>query len=124
MELFVIMFLVPVVFIASTIYMLLLERVVAPCQRISTLFVCVSGIVLASSLVELFLLAFLGAMECDRLEMFRYAKLLILLLGVPALANVLVLERVMSRFRWYEISMTCTAYGFFLVLMQCLTIKK
>jgi hypothetical protein len=121
MELFGIVLSVPVAFVCSMLYCLLLVKVVAKSKQISQFLRVVSTLVLGLFLVELVLLITLGSVRSRGLigPSFYVVHTVLFFLGTPALANVLILRRSDGLFRrWYVTGIICTAFAFFLVLLQ------
>lgn len=77
-----------------------------------------SFVVLVVFVVEIALLATVGAVRSRAAigPLFYSAHLMVFFLGVPALANVLVLRRNVKR--WYVAVPLCTLFALVLVLMQ------
>lgn len=120
MELFGIALSVPVAFVCSMLYCLLLAKVIAKRQQTIRFLRITSIILLSLFCTELLLLIPLGAVRSRALlgPTFYAVHLILFFLGPPALANVLVLRR-QGLFRsWYEAGVMCTAFAFFLVLLQ------
>ena len=121
MELFGIAFSIPVAFVASMLYCLLLARVIAKYEQPSRWLRVTSCLVLASFACELALLVSLGTVRSRSLlgPGFYVAHLILFFLGPPALANLLVL-RTQNGFiaKWYVAGALCTVFAFFLVLLQ------
>ena len=121
MELFGIIFSVPVAFVASTIYCFFLAQFVAPYEPARHGFWRMGAFVLLAFVLEVLLLVTLGAVRTRAVigPAFYPAHLLLFFTGTPALANVLVLRRHSARARpWYFAIPVCTAFAFVLVLLQ------
>lgn len=118
MELFGIMFSIPVVFGMCMPYCALLAMVLRNLDRIHAFLYVPSLAVLALFLVEMALVALLGIVDSRSLvgPAFYVVHLTIFFLGTPALANVLVLRPVLCK--WYVAGLICTVYAVFLVLLQ------
>ncbi len=112
---------VPIALACSMLYCLLLVKIVAKSNRVSRLLCIVSTLVLILFFVELILLITLGAVRSRGLlgPTFYVVHIALFFLGTPALANVLILRRnrVLS-LEWYVAGLICTAFAFFLVLLQ------
>lgn len=121
MELFGILLSVPVAFIASLVYCLMLANVVVRFDRIRRWLWWVSVFVLAGFVTEVLLLATNGATGA-RMKFgpgFYAAHVLLFFVGTPALANVLMLRKGSGLIgRWYVVVPLCTAFALVLVLLQ------
>jgi hypothetical protein len=103
------------------LYCLLLVKVVAKLKQISQFLRIVSTLILGLFAVELVLLVTLGAVRSRGLlgPSFYVVHIGLFFLGTPALANLLILRRNSEPFRiWYVVGLICTAFAFFLVLLQ------
>ena len=121
MELLGIVLSIPVAFVASMLYCLLLDRVVLKLEGPSRWLRTVSLIILALFAVELILLVTLGPVRSRGLlgPGFYAAHIVLFFLGTPALANLLVLRpRRGGLAKWYVAAALCTLFAFFLVLLQ------
>ncbi len=121
MELFGIIFSVPVAFVLSKFYCDFLANVVRSLGRVRLFLYNFSLIFLCLFLVELLLLVTLGAVRSRAIvgPGFSVADLLFFLLGTPALANVLILgERRSLVGKRYLAVTICTIFSFFRVLLQ------
>ena len=121
MELFGIAFSIPVAFVASMLYCLLLARVVAKFERPSPWLRFFSSFVLAAFAAELALLVSLGSVRSRSLLVpgFYVAHAILFFIGTPALANLLVLRPRNGFFaKWYVAGALCTVFAFILVLLQ------
>jgi len=121
MELFGIALSIPVAFVANMLYCLFLSRVLLKLERASRWLRFASWLVITSFTAELALLVTLGSVRSRGLlgRGFYVAHLVLFFLGPPALANLLVLRPRRGFFaRWYIVGALCTAFAFFLVLLQ------
>jgi hypothetical protein len=121
MELLGIVLSIPVAFVASMLYCLFLARVLLKFERPSRWLRIVSRIVMALFAAELILLVTLGPVRSRGLfgPAFYVAHVIFFFLGTPALANLLVLRpRPGVLGTWYVAGAICTAFAFFLVLLQ------
>ena len=121
MEIFGIIFSVPVAFVASVVYCIILVKVVRKYERTSRLLRWASAVVLAGFVVEVILLATMGAVRSRRMigPGFYLAHSAVFFLGTPALANMFLLRRRTAFFRWSCISVVCcTMFALGLVLLQ------
>jgi len=118
MELFGILFSIPVAFVLSMGYCALLAKVLRSFDRLYAFLYVPSIIVLGIFLVEVILLVSLGAVRSRALigPAFYPAHLIVFFLGPPALANLLVLRPVL--WKWYIAGIICTIFAVFLVLLQ------
>jgi hypothetical protein len=118
MELFGILFSIPVALAVSMAYCAFLARVLRRFARLRVFVYAASIVVLGTFLVEMSLLASLGAAGSQALigPAFYLAHLTVFLVGTPALANVLVLRPVSCK--WYVAGAVCTVFAVFLVLLQ------
>ena len=121
MENFAIAFSVPAAFVLSTIYCALLTKVVRRFDRLRRFLYSSSLIGLGLFLVELALVASLGAVRSRAIigPSFYVAHVAFFFLGTPALANALVLRgRGPFMGRQYVTVVVCTVFALFLVLTQ------
>lgn len=121
MELLGIALSIPVAFVASSLYFVLLVKIVSRSTRLSRALRIASYIALTLFAIELLLLLSLGSVRSRALlgPGFFVAHLLIFFAGVPALANVLVLRSNRGVFaNWYVVAAICTLLAFSLVLLQ------
>jgi len=112
---------VPVAFVISALYCLLLARVVLKFERAIRWLRVASYLMLALFGVELVLLMTLGSVRSSALigRGFYVTHLAIFFLAPPALANLLVLrKRAGSSATWYVAAAVCTVFAFLLVLIQ------
>ncbi len=121
MEVLAIMASVPAAFVACTVYCLFLVKVVLKSERVSRFLHFASYVVLVFFAGEIILLVTMGAVRSRGLlgPGFYVAHVLFFFLGPPALANSLVLHpggKTVSK--WYVATVLCTAFAFFLVLLQ------
>jgi len=121
MELLGIVLSIPVAFVASMLYCLLLDRIVLKLEGTSRWLRTVSLIILVLFAAELILLVTLGPVRSRGLlgPGFYAAHIIFFSLGTPALANLLVLRpRRGVLAKWYVAAAVCTLFAFFLVLLQ------
>jgi len=121
MEMFGILFSIPVAFAASVIYSLLLIFVVKRFPRLSQAMWWASVLVLAGFLVEVILLVTLGAVRSRGAlgPGFYGAHTAIFFLGTPALANLMLLRRQKSLLLWSCVTVAlCTTFALGLVILQ------
>jgi hypothetical protein len=121
MELLGIVLSIPVAFVTSMLYCLFLARVLSKFERPSRWLRVASRIVLVSFAAELILLITQGSVRSRGLlgPGFYVAHVVLFFLGPPALANLLVLRpRPGLLGTWYVAGAICTAFAFFLVLLQ------
>ncbi len=121
MELFGIALSIPVAFVASMLYCFFLDRVVVKFEQPRRWLWFTSSLVLAFFAAELVMLVTLGAVRSRAIlgPSFYVVHLILFFLGVPALANVLVLrQRRGFVASWYIAGTLCTITAFFLVLLQ------
>jgi hypothetical protein len=121
MELFGIAFSIPVAFVASMLYCLLMDRVVLKLERPSRWLRTISLLILVLFAAELILLVRLGSVRSRGLlgPSFYVAHVVFFFVGTPALANLLVLRPkggVLAK--GYVAAAACTLFAFFLVLLQ------
>jgi hypothetical protein len=119
MELVGIALSVPVAFVASLIYSILIMTVVRRFDLLRRALWWGSGAVLGWLAVEVVLLTVIGAVRARTLlgPGFYALHLIIFFLGTPALANILLLRR-RPLSRWYWVVPICTLFAFVLVLLQ------
>lgn len=121
MELVGIALSIPVAFLMSMGYCLVAGKVLRNREPLRVLLLRASWPVLGCLLVELALLASLGAVRSRGIlgPGFYVAHLLLFFLGTPALANLLVLPRKDWLLgRWYVAGLLCTLLAVFLVFLQ------
>jgi hypothetical protein len=120
MELFGIILSIPVAFVASVVYCLLLAKIIIRVDPLRRLLWVVSVGVLSLFAVEILLLVTIGAIHSRESigPVFYPAHLAVFCMGTPALANVLILRNPRSTFRWYWAVPACTIFAFALVLLQ------
>jgi hypothetical protein len=121
MELFGIVLSIPVAFVASMLYCLLVAKVVSKFELFGRYLRLASFGVLSLFAVEILLLVTLGAVRSRALlgPAFYIAHIVLFFLCTPALASVLVLRRTPGVLRtWYIAGVLCTIFAFFLVLLQ------
>jgi hypothetical protein len=121
MELFGIALSVPVAFVASMLYCLFLDRVVLKFDGPRRWLLFTSYFVLVVFAAELVLLLTLDAVRSGAIlgRTFYVVHLTLFFLGVPSLANFLLLrQRREFVERWYVAGVLCTVFAFFLVLLQ------
>jgi hypothetical protein len=121
MELFGIALSVPVACVASMLYCFFLDRVVLKFEGPRRWLLFTSYFVLVCFAAELVMLLTLGAVRSGAIlgRTFYDVHLTLFFLGVPSLANFLLLRQ-RRRFvdRWYVAGVLCTVFAFFLVLLQ------
>jgi hypothetical protein len=115
MELFGIMFSIPVAFGMSMGYCSLVAKVLRSVNWLYAFLCFPSLVVLGMFLAEMVLLASFGAINSRAFvgPAFDFAHIMIFFLGTPALANVLVLRP--GSCKWYVAGLICTAFAFVLV---------
>jgi hypothetical protein len=120
-ELFGIVFSIPVAFVISMAYCAVLAHALRRVEFLRRWLYAVSLVLLAGFLCEVLLLVTLGAVGSRALvgPAFYVAHSVFFFLGTPALANALLLpkRRPVIR-RWYLAGALCTAFAFCLVLLQ------
>ena len=121
MELFGILFSIPVAFVMSMVYCAVLAHSLRRVELLRRWLYAVSLVLLAGFLGEVLLLVTLGAVGSRALvgPAFYVAHSIFFFLGTPALANALLLpkHRPVIR-RWYLAGALCTVFAFCLVLLQ------
>jgi hypothetical protein len=122
MELFGLALSIPVALVASMLYCFFLDRVVLKFERPRCWLLFTSYVVLAFFAAELVMLEILGAARSSAIlgrSFFYFAHLTLFFLGIPSLANFLLLnQRRRLALGWYGAAFLCTVFGFFLVLVQ------
>jgi hypothetical protein len=121
MEVLGILFSIPAALVASSLYCLFLAKVVSGRKHIIRWLRALSYVVLSLFAIEVLLPCILGAVQSRALlgPAFYIAHILFFFLGVPALANLLVLRSDGGlTAKWYVATLLCTALAFFLVLLQ------
>ena len=121
MELFGIVLSIPVAFVASMLYCLLLAKVVSKSAILSSGLRIASYVVLSLFAVEILFLIAIGAVRSRGLlgPGFYVAHVVFFFVCTPALANVLVLRRKQGTIsKWWIAGAICTAFAFGLVLLQ------
>ena len=119
MEIFGIILSIPVALVASTIYITFIRWIVGKLPRLDTPLILGGGTILAIFAVAIIFLATIGAVKSRAIigSTFYGLHLAIFFLGVPALANVLVLPD-RGRITTPLAVTLCTVFAFILVLMQ------
>jgi len=121
MEIVGIILSVPIAFVCSMLYCLLLAKVISKFQRLSYILQSLSVFALMVFVFEIVLLITIGPVRSRAIlgPSFYIAHISLFFLGPPALANVLVLRAGPQLFRkWYVAGLLCTVFAFFLVLLQ------
>jgi len=121
MELLGIVLAVPVAFVASMLYCLVLAKVMSKRIAFSQLVRRASYVLLSLFLVEILLLVTIGAVRSRGLlgPGFYVAHLVFFFLCTPALANILVLQQKRAIVgRWWVAGLICAAFAFGLVMLQ------
>ena len=121
MELLGIVLSVPVAFVASMLYCLVLAKVISKWIAFSRLIRRASYVLLTLFFVEILLLVTMGAVRSRGLlgPAFYVAHMVFFFLCTPALANVLVLQQKRTIVaRWWVAGLICTAFAFCLVMLQ------
>jgi hypothetical protein len=112
---------VPAVVMANICYGLLLRFGLIRIRRIQPWLLWPSRLVVVLAALDVAVVVLLGAVAARRLigPAFWGIHLLVVLLGAPALANVLILrsQGMWSR-RWYGAVALCCVFGVFLVFFQ------
>jgi hypothetical protein len=112
---------IPVAFVASSLYFILLVKIVSKSDRLSRALRIASYIVLTLFAIELLLLLTFGSVRSRAFlgPGFFVAHILIFFAGTPAFANILVLRSKRGVFaNWYVVAVLCTLFAFCLVLLQ------
>jgi len=120
-ELFGIVFSIPVAFVMSMVYCAVLARVIRRFEALRRWLYTASVVILGGFLMEVVLLSTLGAVRSRGIigPAFYLAHVIFFFLGTPALANVLLLrKRAAVVRRWYLAAILCTGFAFCLVLLQ------
>jgi hypothetical protein len=120
-ELFGIIFSIPVAFVVSMMYCAILAHMIRRFEGLRRWLHAASVVVLAGFLGEVVLLTTLGAVRSRGVigPAFYVAHVVFFFLGTPALANVLLLRKGAPVIRrWYLAGVLCTAFAFCLVLLQ------
>jgi hypothetical protein len=118
MELFGMAASIPGTFVLIALYRLVILRVAGRFHGLIAVLRPASYVVLGLFVVELTLLATLGAVRSRALfgPVFITGHMIVFLLGTPALANVFLLRRTVPK--WYVVSSLCSVLAFFLVLLE------
>jgi hypothetical protein len=120
-ELFGIIFSIPVAFVASMVYCAILANAIRRFEGLRRWLYAASVVILAGLLSEVVLLITLGAVRSRGVigPAFYVVHVILFFLGTPALANILLLrKRAPVIRRWYLAGVLCTAFAFCLVLLQ------
>ena len=121
MEILSIVLSVPIAFACCMAYCLLLAKVISKFHRLGHVLRLFSILVLAVFALEIALLITIGPVRSRGFfgPGFYITHVALFFLGPPALANVLVLKTGPQIYRkWYIAGLLCTAFAFFLVLLQ------
>jgi len=104
------------------LYCFFLDRWVVKFERLSRWLLFTSYFVLASFAAELVMLETLGAVRSSAIlgpRFFNFVHLTLFFLGVPSLANFLLLnQRCRAALGWYAAAFLCIVFGFLLVLVH------
>ena len=111
---------IPAVLVANVGYGVLAKFVLSRLAGFRRWLVWPSYLVLVLTLIEITLVATIGAVEArTRIgPTFWFLHLLVIFLGAPSLANVLILATKPLARRWYLAVAWCCAFGVFLVFFQ------
>lgn len=125
MELYAIMFSIPVAFVTSMAYCALLPAIVRKFEWLRRFLCASSFFILGLFLFEVVFLLSLGAVRSRAVigPAFYVIHVFLFFLGTPALASVLVLRKphsIIGRIfrKWYVAGTVCAIFGFLLVLLQ------
>ena len=121
MELLGVMLSVPLAFACCMLYCLMLAKLISRSQRLAYILKLLSILVLTVFVVEIVLLVTMGPVQSRGIlgPGFYVTHVILFFLGPPALANLLVLRAGPQVYRkWYIAGILCTAFAFFLVLLQ------
>jgi len=121
MELFGIVFSLPASFVATSIYTIILKQVLRHWTRLSKPIQWTSYLIVILVFFEVFGVAVLGTLKLRSVIGAPYypLHLFLFVLGVPALANLLQLQkRIPVLSKWYLTAMICMVYAFGLVFLQ------
>ena len=121
MELFGILFSIPVAFVMSMVYCAISVHAIRHVERLRRWLYVVSIGLLVGFISEVVLLATLGAIGSRAFvgPAFYVAHSVFFFLGTPALANVLLLRKRGPVVRgWYLAGALCTLFAFCLILLQ------
>jgi hypothetical protein len=121
MEILSLVLAVPAVVMANICYGVLLRFGLIRFKMLRPWLLWPSRLVLLLAAMDVTAVAFLGAVPARRLigPAFWGIHLLVVLLGAPALANVLILRSQGMWFRrWYGVVALCSVFGIFLVFFQ------
>jgi hypothetical protein len=121
MEIFGILFSIPVAFIATSLYCLILYKFVRKSELAQQIFRMASYLVLTLFGIEVVLLILFGVVRSRGLlgPGFFIVHLICFFLGPPAVVNVLFLKPINKiSSRWYVACTLATIFAFLLVLLQ------
>ena len=121
MELFGLFLSVPVSFCLTALYCVALSRLATNSRFIRAIFPPASYAVLGLLALEQVMVLAFDAARCNELGgwAFRTVHWALFFLGIPALANLLVLRATASAFRrWYVVAILCAALDVPLVLLH------
>jgi hypothetical protein len=121
MELFGLMFSLPASFIATVVYAHILNLTVKRSPLVSRLFVIASCVVLSLLVLEFIGVATAGPLHLRRTigPHFYTLHVVLFFLGVPALANLMQLQkRVLLITKWAITGCVCACLGFSVFLLQ------
>ncbi len=123
MELFGIMFSVPVSFVVSSIYALIIKKITTKWTIVVVPIFWISGTILALLILEFFAVLTLGAIKLRETIGTLYYPLHIFLFFLfwPSLANLMGMQRRIAFLsKWYIIGITCAFLGLCVTLLQYL----
>jgi hypothetical protein len=121
MELFGIMFSVPVSFVVSSIYALIIKKITTKWTVLVVPIFWISGTILALLILEFFAVLTLGAIKIRETIGTLYYPLHIFLFFLfwPSLANLMGMQRRIAFLsKWYIIGITCAFLGLCVTLLQ------
>jgi hypothetical protein len=121
MEIFGILFSIPVAACASIVYSLLVVRLSFINRGYALIMIrALSGIILALIVLEIAVVSTIGAVEARTLAgpTFNVIHITLFFLGVPSLANLFVLGKEDAANSWKYSVTPCTVLAFVLVMMQ------
>ena len=120
MEVFAILLSAPISFVATVLYRRAIIWAAARSQLVREVLPPVSIAVLALIALESTLVLSLGAVRCKELlgRAFEDVHLALFMLGVPALANVLILRAAAAFRHWFIVASLCAVFALFVVMLQ------
>jgi len=121
MELFGIILSVPMAFVASSIYSVIIKKLTMKWKILTIPILWISIIILSLIIMEFFCVITFGTIKLREIIGQSYYPIhaFLFFLALPSLVNVMRLQkRINFMSKWYVIGVTCAFFGLCIVLMQ------